>query len=452
MHSKRLLFAILLSVLPASLAVAAQQGITKRTLPNGLDVIAIQNRAVPLVTIEVAVKNGAFTEPPEYDGLSHLYEHMFFKGNQAIPTQEAYMDRVHELGMNFNGTTGTERVNYFFTLHKDNLREGLVFMKDAIRFPLFDQTELEKEREVVLSEYDRNESQPLFFLRRETSQALWGDYYSRKNSIGNREVIQTTTPEKMRTIQQRYYHPNNSALLISGDIDPAQVFQLAEELYADWPAGPNPFEQHPVPAPEPLSDNKALIVNRPIRTAAALLQMMGPSVTTDPKATFAADVFSFILQQPTSVFHKNLIDSGLAVRASMGYFTQAHTGPIYMQIVASPDKLKDAVAALYKEVDQFTNPEYFTDEQLETAKAMLETSEIFGREKPSDFVHTVSFWWAVAGLDYYDNYVQNLRAVTRQDIHNYLNTYVINKPFVIGALLSEENQTQIALKEEDLLP
>src|ERR1017187_9541642 len=78
---------------------------TRFTLDNGLDVLVVENHLTPIATIEIAVKNGSFTEPPEYNGLSHLYEHMFFKANKDYPNQEAFLDRVKELGISFNGTT-----------------------------------------------------------------------------------------------------------------------------------------------------------------------------------------------------------------------------------------------------------------------------------------------------------------------------------------------------------
>src|SRR5687767_15972071 len=80
-------------------------------LDNGLEVVVIQNSRVPLATIEIAVKNGAYTEGPEYSGLSHLFEHMFFKANNDYPDQEKFIRRTQELGMIWNGTTGTERVD-----------------------------------------------------------------------------------------------------------------------------------------------------------------------------------------------------------------------------------------------------------------------------------------------------------------------------------------------------
>ena len=82
-----------------------------KTLPNGLQVLVIEDHSVPLATIEIATKNGSYTESPEFNGLSHLYEHMFFKANKDYPNQQAFLDRIKQLGISFNGTTNTERVN-----------------------------------------------------------------------------------------------------------------------------------------------------------------------------------------------------------------------------------------------------------------------------------------------------------------------------------------------------
>src|SRR5215470_2772876 len=112
------------SVLVLSLSapfVQAQQAelekhIQRQTLPNGLEVIVVENRGVPLVTIEADVKNGSFTQGPQYEGLSHLYEHMFFKANAAHPNPDDFIGRASELGAEFNGTTSEERVNYYLTI------------------------------------------------------------------------------------------------------------------------------------------------------------------------------------------------------------------------------------------------------------------------------------------------------------------------------------------------
>src|SRR5205823_3462938 len=129
---------------------------------------------------------------------------------------------------------------------KTSLRGTMIYMRDNIRYPLFDKTELEQEREVVLDEFSRNEANPFYHLKKAVDQKLWYKYFSRKNVIGDRTVISTATPEKMRTIQHKFYVPNNSALIVSGDVTAAEVFKLAEELYGDWPAAEDPFIKNPL--------------------------------------------------------------------------------------------------------------------------------------------------------------------------------------------------------------
>ena len=435
----------------APLAAQDELPIRTTTLDNGLEVIVIENHAVPLVTIELDVKNGAYTEAPEYDGLSHLYEHMFFKANRTIPSQEDYLERVNELGAVWNGTTSTERVNYYITVGVDSLEPGLQFMEDAIRYPLFEQAELERERPVVLGEYDRAESNPFFHLSRATDTLLWSsEYYSHKNVIGDREVISTTTQEKMRTIQQRFYVPNNTALILAGDITSERGFELARQVFGDWPRGEDPFVT-PVADPPPLSEAKAVVVEQPVNTVSVSVNWQGPSVTTDPEATYVADLLATALGNPTSRFYKALVESGLAFGVNFSYFTQMHVGPIAIQAQTTPDKALELHRAILAEVDKLGDPGYVTEEELAAAKAEVEVAQIYGREQASSFAHTVGFWWAVAGLDYYMGYVDGMQAVTRDDIAEFASTYMIGKPHVSGALIDPESRAAIDLTASDLL-
>ena len=440
------IFLLFILISLCGVSVYAQKyGIYKKTLDNGLDVIVINNPAVPLVTVEIDVKNGAYTESPEYDGLSHLYEHMFFKANSKIPNQEAYMERLRELGAIWNGTTSEERVNYFITAPVDSLKECVQFMYDAVTSPLFLKDELVKERPVVTGEYDRNEANPYFHLNREVSKRVWWKYYSRKNVIGDRDVILSTTPEKMKTIQHRYYIPNNSALLLAGDITPEKGFDLAEKIFSKWKRGPNPFDKYKVPEHPPIPENEVVVVKKPVNAVTMQCVWQGPSVGKDPKSTYAADVLSFILGQETSKFHKDLVESGLAYGVSFSYYTLNHTGPITLFAQTSIDKFDACQKAVFDELKKMTDPDYFTDEQLENAKTILATNEQYSRERASQFVHTVGFWWAVAGLDYYLNYIDNLKKVTREDIKNYLEKYVVDKPHVLGVLVSPDQAEKVDL-------
>ncbi len=147
--------------------------LVSRVLANGLEVIVLEDHSVPIVTIELAVKNGSYTEPPELNGLSHLYEHMFFKANRAIANQEDYLRKIGQMGIAYNGSTREEVVDYYFTTTSPNFPTAMRFMKDAVRYPLFDEGEFSRERQVVIGEIDRNESNPFFYLNQEMTSRLF---------------------------------------------------------------------------------------------------------------------------------------------------------------------------------------------------------------------------------------------------------------------------------------
>jgi zinc protease len=442
------LFAIIAATL--SDGALAQPLWKKITLKNGMDVIIIENAAVPLVTVEIAVKNGAYTEPPEYNGLSHLYEHMFFKSNERSKT-DGYHDRAAELGMLSNAQTQYEVVNYYTTTIRTGLREALTLMRDAIRYPLFDKQELDQEIQVVLDELNQHRSNPYFYLIDSTDKKLWYKYPSRKRPGGDPETVAKATPEMMRVIQKKFYIPNNSALVIAGDVTAQEGFKLAEEIFGDWPRGEDPFVKNPIPRHPPLTKDEAIIVNQPVNAATIQISYHGPSTDLDAPATYAADVFLFILRQPDSRFARALVDSGLTTGTSFSYLTQRNVGPIQLMAQTTPEKFRDALKAINAELSKFDAPDYFSDQELEYAKTLLDVNELYDREKPSQYAHTVSFWWASSGLDYYANYVNNVRKVTREDIRQYVRKYVKNKPRIVSALLSEADQKRIGLTEKDLL-
>lgn len=458
-----------------------------KTLPNGLEVIVLQDSSVPIVTVELAVRNGSFTEPPELNGLSHLYEHMFFKTNNAAflkfceemigsgkssPACAApmrlkpqigdvsYLRNIETLGIAYNGSTREEVVNYYFTTTSPYLSTAIRVINDAVRFPLFDESELEDEKRVVIGELDRQEANPLFYLFRAVNDKLFYKYPTRKNPAGTRETIASATTEKMRTIQSRYYFPNNSALVVTGDAKPEDVFKFAEQIMGSWEKrGVDPFKEFPLVEHPPLPKSEAVIIEKPAsetqqngdQNVFINIGWHGPSIGKDNKGTYAADVFSYILQQPDSRFQRNLVDSGLASSAAINYYTQRNVGPITVFLITTPDKAKAALKAAYAEIDQFTSTGYFTDAELENSKTILENTDLFDREKPSEYAHTLGFWWSSTGIEYFRGYHSSMGAVTRADINKYITTYIHGKPRVGIALLSPETKAKAALTEADLI-
>jgi zinc protease len=436
-------------------AAAAPQPQTKfvnRQLANGLEMIVVEDHSIPLVTCELAVRNGSFTEPPELNGLSHLFEHMFFKANRASVTGESYLNTIDQLGIIYNGQTQEELVNYYFTTTSPNLPIAMRFMRDAVRYPLFDEGQFAQEREVVIGELDRHESNPFGFLQLEMNDRLFYKYPSRKNPGGNKQTVRGATTEMMRLIQGRYYVPNNSAIVVTGDVNPEAVFQLVQSMFGEWPRREkDPFVEFPLVEHPPLPKSEGAIIKQPVQNIIIELGWQGPSIGKDDASTYAADVFSFILRQPNSRFQRALVDTGLVSAVNLGYYTQRNVGPINIIAQTSPEKARAAVRAIYNEVAHFNDRDYYTDEQLETAKALLEADDLFSREKLSDYTHTIGFWWASTGIDYFRGYLGNLRRTKRADISRYVTTYIQGKPHVGLALLSEDAAKASQLTTDDLI-
>ncbi|NNC95009.1 MAG: insulinase family protein [Chitinophagales bacterium] len=423
-------------------------------LNNGLELLVIEDNSVPLATIEICVRNGSFTEDPEYDGLSHLYEHMFFKANKDLPSQEQFMAKVSELGIAFNGTTSSERVNYFVTLSSSKVNQGLNFMNSAIRYPLFLEEEMKKENPVVDGEFQRMESNPMSMLYQHASKLLWGKHFSRKNPIGDHDIILSATAEKMRTIQSKYYYPDNSILVVAGDVNHDLIREKANSIFGDWkPAGFDPIAKWPIPEFDPIEEDiYSVFINENARTPIYMVTMHGPDTRNDVKGTYAADVFSYILSQKSSKLQENLVDAGLALDVSVGYQTCKYTGPIYITLVPRPDKVKEAYTALMNEVNLWDSEDYFTVDQLKTAQNMLAIQDAYGKEKTSSFVHTVTYWWASASIDYYTSYVDEIKKLTKDDIREYVKTYIKGKNKVTTLMLTSEMQNSMGITNlEDYL-
>lgn len=440
------------TVTAAARSLRPQTQFVNRVLANGLEVIVLEDHSVPLVTIELAVKNGSYTEPPELNGLSHLYEHMFFRTNRAIANKEDYLQELEESGTTRpNGQTQEELVNYYLTTTSPHFTIALHYMRDAIRYPLFDEQEFAREKEVVIGELDRHESEPGFYLNDAMIKRLFYKYPSRKNPGGNRETVAKATTSIMRMIQQRYYVPNNSALVITGDVQPEDAFRQAQEFYGDWPRTEDPFTKFPMVEHPPLPKSEGVVIKQPVQNVIIDIGWHGPSIGKDNPATYAADVFSYILRQPNSHFQRALVDTGLVTGADLSYYTQRNVGPIQLVAQTTPEKARAALKALYAEISHFNDKDYYTDEQLENAKALLAAEDLYRREKLSEYVHVISFWWSSTGLDYFRGYQDNLRKVSRADISRYVTTYIMGKPHVGMALMSEEAQTTAHLVPEELI-
>src|SRR5207244_8612127 len=151
----------------------------------------------------------------------------------------------------------------------------------------------------------------------------------------------------------RYAIPITSAIIVAADVNPATVFSRAERELGQWARGADPFVADPVPAIPLLQKSEGVVVEAPVGAVTVQIQWQGPSVGQDPKSTYAADVFSDVLNDQRSQFQQRLVDSGLWQTLGVNYYTLNHTGPITISGQTSPEQLRPALTALYEEIAKF---------------------------------------------------------------------------------------------------
>ncbi|MDR2054721.1 MAG: insulinase family protein [Desulfovibrio sp.] len=221
-------FLTLAALAKAQPALAAEERLTR--LPNGLAVYLVRDARFPLVCTRLYVNTGSAKETAEQAGISHLLEHMVFKGTDHRPKGQAARD-VEELGGYINATTGFDKTTYITDMPAAHWRTGMDVVKDMAFQATLDPEELEKEKEVVISEMEIGEDSPARRLFEDLQTAgLRSTAYGRP-IIGFRDSVRAVTAQDLRAYITRWYQPQNMMLLVAGDIDLDAVLAHAEKLF-----------------------------------------------------------------------------------------------------------------------------------------------------------------------------------------------------------------------------
>ena len=161
-------------------------------------------------------------------------------------------------------------------------------------------------------------------------------------------------------------------------------------------------------------------------------------------------MFSDVLNQPGSRFQRNLVDNGLWQSISVNYYTLNQVGPITIGGAVAPGKLKEAIAALDRELREIVKPGYITADAVDGVKRQRIVGTMESLERSSGFAHQLGFWWAVTGMEYFYGYNDAMAKQTPEDLRRYAARYIVGKPRVTGVLLSPETHRAIRLTEFDL--
>jgi zinc protease len=244
MRARLVLLLIALGALPVSgqspsirpLSAAYEQF----TLPNGLNVILHRDASVPVASVNLWYHVGSAHERPGRTGLAHLFEHLMFEGSAHVP-EGAFDTLLEGAGAGSNGSTDTDRTNYFIDLPANALELALFLESDRMGYLLETMTpeRVDGQREVVKNERRQNyENRPYGMASIELDRLLWpaGHPYSWP-TIGSMDDLTAASYEDIVSFFKTYYAPNNASLVIAGDIDLARTRALVERWFGEVPRG-----------------------------------------------------------------------------------------------------------------------------------------------------------------------------------------------------------------------
>jgi len=431
-------------------------GLYQYTLDNGLELFVAENHAAPLVYIKLSVKAGGIAQTPETAGVFHLYEHMMFEGDSQYPDGAA-MDRgIKDLGVTYhNASTGSECVNYFFTVPSNLLEKGLAFWNYAIREPLLRPDELEAQKKVVISEIEGHFSDPEHIGYYNMTRTMFPKFPWRLDPGGTTERVQNATVDGLKQMLKKYYVPNNAALFVGGDVSPSDVYEKVKQIYGTWQRAPDPWAvPNEVQLAVPFTETQYRVMpNDKVGKQVAMINVLyrGPDSGSDTESLSTATVFDTLLADPDGFFKKTMLgvkelqipdanyvsegcslarESGL-INFSAGVFSPEKDLPARVKLFADTISGKFIPAVL-------ADRNIFTAEQFATVHQSVKDSAVIRTETAAGLVDEMEFWWVHASADYYFKYLDNLAKVAKPQIDAYLNRYLAGKKALVIVYVNPE--------------
>ena len=426
---------------------AGAQELTARTLDNGLEIVVIPRSKVPFSTVQIAFRGGAFTQTtPDMHGLPHLLEHMLFQQEErAFSTNLS--KRISDLDAAWNAVTAEETVRYYFTVPSKNTEKAIEVLGDMVQKVKFSAEALENEKRVVRGELERRAAEPTMLLLTTADRQLWTDAgWERKNAGGTLPAVTGASLQRLRTLYDTYYVPNNAILIVTGDVNADAAIGAATKAFGSWKRGDDPMATvEPLVIP-PLESISREFVTGDVRDVTFLIRWHGPSANTARDATYAADIFSSIVNLPISGTQQRLVDSGLFESVSMGYTTRRFVGQVELFARTTPEKAGAAAGALGRELRQLVADDYFTAEDVQLAQKRQRVFRAFSTESAAAVNDFVADFWTSVDLDYYRSYFDQLESRGPAEVRAFVNDYIKGKNFAVTVLLSRETQTELGTR------
>lgn len=425
----------LMALLPNVFAAAP---VHEFTLANGLKVLVREDHRAPIVVSQIWYKVGSSYEPSGLTGISHLLEHLMFKGTPEVPGGE-FSRLIAANGGDENAFTSRDYTAYFQTLEKDRLELSFRLEADRMRHLLLKPEEVTKEIQVVAEERRlRTEDQPEALTQERFQAAAYLISPYRQPVIGWMQDLQAIQPEALRRWYQQWYAPNNATLVVVGDVQPARVRELAEKHFGPLPASelPSPRLDQEVPQ----LGERRIVVKTPAEAPYIMLGYKVPTLKTAAEEwePYALDVLDGVLGGGSSgrVSRHLIRGTQVAASAGTGYSSTSRLEELFL-LVGNPAPGRSSAEleqALRAEVVR-VREERVSPEELARVTAQVAASDVYQRDSlfyqamRLGILETVGLGW-----NRLEDYVQRIQSVTPEQVQAVARKYLSDDRLTVAIL------------------
>jgi zinc protease len=402
---------------------------------NGLRLLLIQNRVAPVVTVAVVYHVGSRNEAVGYTGSTHLLEHLMFKGTPEFDREKgsAVAAVLEALGARFNATTWFDRTNYYETIPSDRLEVALHIEASRMRQALLRNEDRVPEMTVVRNEFERGENSPFQVLYKQVFATAFREHPYHHPTIGWRSDIEGVATGRLKEFYDTFYHPNNATLMIIGDFQDAEAFTLVARHF-----GAIPPSSHPIPqvytAEPPQEGERRFIVRRVGQVAWVALSWR--TVEARHADTPALAVLGNILGGGiTSRLHQALVEKSLALSATVVPWQLRDPALFSVFAPVRPGVEPSRVESVIREEIARVAADGVTDAECAKARTQIEAEIIFDRDSTDQIAASLSEAIAVADWEWYAEYPEAIRRVTREDVRRVAAAYLHDDGLTVGLYL-----------------
>ena len=415
-------------------------------LDNGQTVIIKEVHDNPIVTIDTWIKTGSINENDKNNGVAHFLEHLFFKGTTKHPTGE--FDRILESkGAQTNAATSKDFTHYYITLPSKYFETAIDLHADMLMNPLIPRKELEKERKVVIEEIAKTNDNPESKLYENMVQSFYINHPYKRKVIGKKEIIENISREEIFNFYNSWYNPSNMITVVVGDIDTTQALDLIKKNF-------NRPEAKNCKNPKYKSDKNIekqieITAKDKVKNGYMLIGFRG--VPQENRAdSYALDVLATILGdgRTSKLYQAVKEQKQLAYSISAGHASMKDDSLVFVRANFTPENKDKVKKAIFDEITKVRNGN-IDEQEISTAKNIIERDTFYARESTSNIANELGYTTLVYGdAKYYDEYIDNIKKVTKADLIRVAKKYLNPNHAVISIMLPdtapEENIKKIS--------